>query len=177
MDYLALGKAHVVGFSLGARVAVDLALNYPHRVETLSTIAGTFSQARGLVDTVFFPGWAEVLRSDGVRGFLERWEQEGTNSIDAPTAAALLQNEPRAILALLTAVNSDDGPTMAELRLIKQTSLVIAGDRDAVSWVAGRSAADVLPGWFVGLKGADHFSVLSDSRTSRAVGSFLASQR
>jgi pimeloyl-ACP methyl ester carboxylesterase len=47
IDYLGLGKAHIVGWSLGSNVALDFAVRYPEKVDTLTVIASySFRPAR-----------------------------------------------------------------------------------------------------------------------------------
>ena len=69
---------HVVGYSLGARLALGLALRDPGRVLSLTLISGhpgltsdAERSARRVADAV----WSQLLRTQGVRAFVDAWER------------------------------------------------------------------------------------------------------
>ncbi|MEO6603357.1 MAG: alpha/beta fold hydrolase, partial [Polyangiaceae bacterium] len=78
--FVAAGEpVHVVGYSLGARLALGLALRHPESVARLTLISGhpglssdVEQCARRAADLV----WIELLISRGVRAFVDAWETQ-----------------------------------------------------------------------------------------------------
>ena len=71
------GPVHVVGYSLGARLALGLALRHPERVARLTLISGhpglaseVERSARRDADSA----WVELLLGRGVLAFVDAWE-------------------------------------------------------------------------------------------------------
>ena len=66
--------AHLVGYSLGGRLALTLALRHPERIASLWLIGAR----AGLADPAERRAWdlaqAEALERDGLEAFMQRWE-------------------------------------------------------------------------------------------------------
>jgi pimeloyl-ACP methyl ester carboxylesterase len=74
LDVLGIGRAHVVGLSMGGRIAVDYAVFFPNRVTRLVTIGSTVS------GYTFSPVWNaavadvyETAQRDGLATARQRW--------------------------------------------------------------------------------------------------------
>ncbi len=75
MDTLKIAKAHFIGYSLGANVALYCAVNHPLRMATLTTI-GTSGFADPVGADEYEPEWLiEHERFDTIEQMLERHEQ------------------------------------------------------------------------------------------------------
>lgn len=75
----AAASAHVVGYSLGARLALGVALLYPARVAQLTLISGhpglssdTERSARRSSDAV----WCDLLLTRGLSAFVDAWQAQ-----------------------------------------------------------------------------------------------------
>lgn len=126
MEYLAIEQAHVVGYSMGGTLALNLAVNHPHLVQSL-VVAGQ--------------GWASVEE-------LEEWSATAQSMREAGTATVLISdpasirssvrdrfmktlamNDAQALAALM-----DDYPQVAvaadDIRETTVPMLVVAGADD-----------------------------------------------
>ncbi|WP_336629751.1 alpha/beta fold hydrolase [Microbacterium sp. MMO-35] len=174
LDALRIPAAHVVGYSLGARVGFALAATRPERVLSFVTLAGTFALPPGSADAFFFPGCREALRTGDMTGFLESWSRVRGVVLDPATSHALRQNDPAAFGALLEAIDDDPGLTEAEVAGIMAPTLLVAGDSDDPRWQASRRAHELITGSvFVELPGVDHIGTLRDRRALSATEEFL----
>lgn len=75
MDQLRIPKAHLIGYSLGANVGLDIAVNHPERVATLTTIGtGGFCDPTGVEE--FEPEWLiEHEKHEMINLIIERHEE------------------------------------------------------------------------------------------------------
>ncbi|UGS36429.1 Aclacinomycin methylesterase RdmC [Capillimicrobium parvum] len=158
MDALGLGRAHLVGASLGGAIAQTVALSHPHRVRSLTSIMASTGDRR--VGTSTPRAMAAVLappartreaaiaravhiaRVVGSTGF--PFDEEAAR--DRAACAYDRGYDPagvsRQLVALLTAPDRT-----ARLRTLAVPSLVIHGDRDPlVSPDGGRATAAAIPG-------------------------------
>ena len=136
------GPVHLAGYSMGARLALAVALEFPKLVRSLvleSSGAGLASPAareeRRAADEVL----AKVLDREGLRAFLARWEKTpvlaGLQMLPAPTLESLrerrLRNEPHALAWALRALGQGAQPSYwHRLSELQCPVLVLHGDRD-----------------------------------------------
>ena len=77
MDHLGIDKAHLLGHSLGADIALQLALKHPDRVDKIVAIEAGLAALVELRKNPDWPGWAEWGRAleqyAGVRAPKEKW--------------------------------------------------------------------------------------------------------
>ncbi len=72
-----VGRAHLVGYSMGARLALALALRHPHLVSRLTLLsghAGLHDETERRERTLDDDRLADELRADGLPAFVRRWE-------------------------------------------------------------------------------------------------------
>jgi pimeloyl-ACP methyl ester carboxylesterase len=162
LDHLGIARAHVFGYSMGARVTAFMALAYPDRVASL-VLGGLGS---GLVDGV--GDWdpiAEALRAEDPstvthpRGRMFRAFADQTRSDRMALAACISRS--RAEL------------TPAEVARISQPTLVATGTRDDIG---GRPEplAEMLPaGEAFSIEGRDHMLAVGDRTFKVRVLQFL----
>jgi len=164
LDAAGLGAAHVVGYSLGARVGFGLADAAPARVGSFVSLAGTPSVPRGSVDDIFFPGVDEALAAGGMDEFIERWGERRGAPIDPQTALALRADDPLALRALFQALDRERGIPDSRLALLATPTLLIAGSEDVPRAIESARAAAVMPdARYVELAGRDHATTLRPS--------------
>ncbi|MBX3529748.1 MAG: alpha/beta hydrolase [Rhizobiaceae bacterium] len=151
LDHLSIPRAHVFGYSMGARVAAFTALEYPDRVATL--ILGGLGI--GLVEGV--GDWdpiAQALRADDPatvthpRGKMFRAFADQTRS-DRLALAACIPGS-RAELS------------MAEVGRITQPTLVAVGTKDDIGGPAAPLAALFPNGEAFAIEGRDHMLSVGD---------------
>lgn len=164
LDDAGLERAALVGYSLGARVALGAALGDPGRVTHLVSLGGSAAAQHGTVDQVFFPGVVDALRTGGMEAFCAAQglgPDVGTRR-DAATRQAFLAADPLAMAALFRATDATPGIDDAALSRCDVPALWMAGDRDRPRYEESRHAAATMPrGRFVPLPGRTHGSTLS----------------
>lgn len=157
LDALGVPAAHVVGYSLGARVALAVAASHPERVISLSSVAGAPGTGVGVFDRVFFGGAIPALEHGGMAGFLEAWERASGHPVDAATRMAFEANDAAALAAYMREAERLPRATDAELAALPMPVLLLAGTRDRERLTAMEHLRAHLPDaeWHV-LDGATH---------------------
>lgn len=162
MDRSGIGRAHVMGYSMGARVALATALAHPERVDHL--IVG------GIGDKLFEPRpvghpMRDAMLADNIEGISEPLLRSFRQFAEE-------QGEDRKALAAC-ADGLDFGFTRDGLSGIRAPTLVIAGARDALAGSA-QGLADAIPGArAITLPGCDHFSAIPHALFKASVFDFL----
>ncbi|MBS9720559.1 alpha/beta hydrolase [Tianweitania sp. BSSL-BM11] len=162
LDHLGLERAHVIGYSMGARVSAFLALQAPDRVATL--VFGGLGA--GMVDGV--GDWdpiAEALATDDPatithpRGKMFRAFADQTRSDRKALAACIAQS--RAELS------------QADMARIDQPTLVAVGTNDDIGGSPERLAAMMPHGEAFAIEGRDHMLSVGDRTFKARVLDFL----
>lgn len=163
MDHLGVERAHLLGFSLGSRVALAAALKAPKRFATL-TIGG-------IGEKLFEP------RMMAGNPMAEAMEAADPETIKEPMLKSFRQfaddqGEDRLALAALT--RARDEPFAREaLAKLDVPVLVVAGARDELAGDP-KPLADAFPdGRAVTIPGCDHFSVIPHGLFKATVFDFL----
>ena len=162
LDHLGLTDAHVMGYSMGARISAFLAMAAPHRVRSLVFGGLGDGMVKGVGD--WDPIADALLASDPAsithaRGAAFRKFADQTKS-DRLALAACIQT-------------SRDLVKPQDLRLLNIPVLVAAGSLDDISGDPFELAA-MMPdaGGFV-IEGRDHMMAVGDRSFKRAVLAFL----
>lgn len=146
------GAPVVVGYSMGGRVALRLALDHPQALSGLVLLGATAGidddderQARRAADHAL----AASLETDGVEAFLERWLAQPLFAGLEPTAedlAARQTNRAAGLAASLRQAGTGtmDPPWWDELAGIDVPTLVCWGERDARFAALGHRLAGCL---------------------------------
>lgn len=164
LDELGIEQAALVGYSLGARVALGATLAHPERVTRLVSLGGSAAPQHGSVETVFFEGVVPTLRAGGMEEFCERQGlgPDVRGRRDRGTRAAFLAADADAMAALFTATEASPGFPDEQLAACETPALWMAGGRDHPRYEESRHAAGVMPrGRFVPLPGRTHGATLS----------------
>ncbi|HXC54225.1 MAG TPA: alpha/beta fold hydrolase [Rhizomicrobium sp.] len=163
MDHLGLERAHLMGYSMGARLALAAALRAPHRFATLTV--------GGIGEKLFEP------RSFAGNPMAAAMEEADPEKITEPMlksfrAFADAQGEDRLALAALT--RAKDVPfSREELAKLDVPVLVVAGARDELAGDPEPLAKVFADGRAVTLPGVDHFSAIAHALYKAAVFDFL----
>ena len=152
--------AHVLGYSLGARIALRLAAMHPEVVRRLvleSPSAGPATEAERATRRAADAQRADRLEQKGIRAFVSEWEHEpvlaGLRDLPRPLAERLradrLRNNPAGLAASLRGAGQGSmEPLHEHLAKIRAPTLVISGALDRV----GRSRADAVVAGVPGAK-------------------------
>lgn len=150
--------AHVLGYSLGARVALRLAVAHPDVVARLvleSPSAGLASAAEQLSRRRADAALADALECDGIEAFVDAWERQpifASHAALPPARAARirrvrLDNRAAGLAASLRAAGQGSmEPLHDRLRAVLASTLVIAGALDPAGHARAETVAAGVPG-------------------------------
>jgi 3-oxoadipate enol-lactonase len=136
LEHLAVDKAHLVGLSHGARVALEFALEFPDRVNQLvlcSVSAQTSARCR-----VIIRSWLEILKLSDLKAmawaalptvFGNTFLKDHQKIIDKIVDAVVIRNNRKALIAQLDAVLNYPPPNRIPTDFDTPT-LVISGSED-----------------------------------------------
>jgi pimeloyl-ACP methyl ester carboxylesterase len=162
MDHAGIGHAHVLGYSMGARVALAAALAHPTRVDHL--VIG------GVGDKLFDPPRAGHALADAMLA-------ENPQTIAEPLLRSFRhfadeQGEDRKALAAC-ANGLDFRFTRDALATVRVPALVVAGSRDSLAGDPDELAQAIPGARAVALPGCDHFSAIPHALFKAGVFDFL----
>lgn len=162
LDHLGISSAHVMGYSMGARIAAFLALAEPQKVATL--IFGGLGS--GMVDGVgdWDPIASALLAEDAAsvthpRGRTFRAFADQTKSDRKALAACIVTS--RTLL------------TEAEVARISQPTLIAVGTRDDIAGSPDELAGMMPNAWSFPIEGRDHMLAVGDKSFKQRVVGFL----
>lgn len=162
MDHLAIARADLFGYSMGARLALAAALTHPERVGDL--ILG------GVGGKLFDPPPPGVPMADAL-------EARSIDAISEPLLKSFRQfadeqGEDRLALAACSR-GAGAALTRDEVSKISALTLVAAGARDQLAGDPGALAGAIPGAKTVTLPGCDHFSAIAHALFKAAVFDFL----
>jgi pimeloyl-ACP methyl ester carboxylesterase len=162
LDHLDLPRADIMGYSMGARIAMFLALAHPARIGRL-VLGGIGSK---LIDGVGVPGEvAEALEAPALaavgdaQGRMFRAFAEQTKS-DLRALAACIRGSRQVL-------------TRDEIAQIRLPALVAVGTADAVAGSPQELAALLPAGEVLDIPGRDHMLAVGDKVFKQGVVAFL----
>jgi pimeloyl-ACP methyl ester carboxylesterase len=171
LDHLDLGRADVMGYSMGARITAFFALQNPQRLR--SAIFG------GLGSRLIDETGGRLNDGSGV-------PDDVADALEAPSLAAV--SDPRArmfrvfaeqtksdLRALAACMRgSSQTLTRAQIASIRVPALVAVGSKDAIGGSAAELATLLPAGEALEIPGRDHMSAVGDKVFKQGVLSFLA---
>lgn len=163
LDHLGIERAHVVGYSMGARISAFLAMAHPERVRSVVFGGLGINMVRGLQGT---PQIAEGLDAASL--------SELTDPM-ARTFRLFAEQTKSDLRALSACIRSSRQPITAEaISALSCPVLVAVGEKDQVSG-SGEELAALIPGAqsFV-IPGREHMKAVGDKAFKTAVRDFIA---
>ena len=181
------GRATYVGYSMGGRLALHLALDQPDQVDALVLLgatAGIEDEQERAARRRGDEGWASDLERDGLDPFLERWLAQPLFA-NLPADAADLDDRRRNTVeglasSLRLAGTGSQAPRWSDLPGLRMPVLVLAGERDERFAALGRRMARAIGAnaAFAVVAGAGHAAHREQPDAFLAVlRAFLAAQR
>ena len=163
-DHLQIERAHVVGFSHGARVALAMASAHGDRLDRL-VLASATARPTALADTIV-ESWRRALRAGGLEvmswvalpsilgpAYLEVHRE----MIDGIVRASTSRNTLEGVQALLDALIDDYPAVSALAEGVRAPTLVISGEQDLLVGREGaRALAELCAGHHVQIEGCGH---------------------
>jgi pimeloyl-ACP methyl ester carboxylesterase len=165
LDHLGISKAHVMGYSMGARITAFLTLNHAERVRT-AVLAG--------------------LAANMIQGFDN--SEQIAQALEAPTSSEIADPAARAFRVFAEQTRSDRKAlaacmrssrqkiTMEELGHISVPVLVVAGEIDDISGPIGPLVTAIPGAKGVTLPHRNHMNAVGDKLYKAAVLEFLRSK-
>lgn len=179
-DEAGIERSHLIGYSMGGRLALHLATRHPNRLLSLATIGshagleGSVAAERRLRDEEL----ADAIEARGIEWFVAHWSElplftglsrRGPDFI-ARVRDGRLRNRPEGLAASLRGMGPGAAPPLwDDLDLISCPALFIAGELDSgYPDRAARMAAGVRHGRAVTIEGAGHAAHLEDPQAVAA---------
>lgn len=162
LDHLGIGKAYVVGYSMGARIAAFLALAHPDRIVRLVFGGLGINMVRGMAGT------GPIARA------LEAQSIDDVTNPTARTFRAFAERTKGDLKALAACIRSSRAPITAEMvASIAAPVLVAVGETDVIGGSA-EDLAKLIPGarGFT-IAGREHNNAVSDKSFKAAALAFF----
>ena len=165
LDHLAYERAHLIGFSHGARVALAVAAHHPERVDRLVLCSAT-ARPTALARTIL-ASWRATLKLGGLEAMSwaalpmilgDAYLAEHEALIPGIIAASVQRNQPEGVARLLEAMNDYEDLSDLAARVSAPT-LVISGEQDVLVEAQGAARLAELCG------GADHLQIPNSGHT------------
>ncbi len=161
LDALQVERVHVVGFSMGGMLAMELGVTAPERLETLSAISVSQNQDG------MHPAIVEMNRNPGATPSPEALELMPTQENFAEMQAAFVNNPggpeqfERTMQQLHTLIVSDWGWSDDELMAIEVPTLLLLGDNDFTPVHHAAQMAEKIGAQLAVLPDTTHLSIMS----------------
>ncbi|MGD0075377.1 MAG: alpha/beta hydrolase [Candidatus Binataceae bacterium] len=164
LDHLGIGRALLMGYSMGAAISLHTVLGHPTRFRAL-VLGGIGSGPGGMAERGRIPRIAQALLADDPRSLSDEMERQFRRFAEAN------RNDLKALAACIMRDRPDFNPAL--LGTIDIPVMVVIGTRD--TWVGSADdLARAIPGAeLVRLEGRDHLNAVGDKRYKDAVARFF----
>jgi pimeloyl-ACP methyl ester carboxylesterase len=165
LDHLGIDRAHVIGYSMGARIAAFLALTHPDRIARLVFGGLGINMVRGMAGTGPIARALEAATIDDVKNPTAR------------TFRAFAEQTKSDLKALAACIRSARAPITAEMvASIGSPVLVAVGDADVIGGSA-EDLAQIIPGARAfAIAGRDHNRAVGDRSFKAEVLNFFEAE-
>lgn len=166
-------RVHLVGYSLGARLALGIALKDPSRLSKLTLIGvhpGLQSENERSSRRESDLAWAKLLRTEGITAFVQAWQElpmwesqreVPISKLDSQRAQRL-QHDPLQLAYALQSLGTGSMPPMwQELPALSMPVQLIVGEQDTKYLEIAKAMLAALPdGHLEVIRAAGHNPVL-----------------
>ncbi len=158
LDHLKIGRASVLGYSMGGRVALALAILAPERLSALileSASPGLPDAAARRARAARDATLADAIEREGIEAFVNRWEQlplfasqvRLPDEVRSRLRAQRLRNSPAGLANSLRGLGQGTQPPMHEfLPQLRMAVLIMAGALDPDYCERAREMSRLIPG-------------------------------
>ncbi|MED5051260.1 2-succinyl-6-hydroxy-2,4-cyclohexadiene-1-carboxylate synthase [Anoxybacillus rupiensis] len=157
LQQLEIHRAHVLGYSMGGRLALTFAIRYPHRVETLlleSSSPGLKTEEERQLRIQNDEALAMEIEQYGVQAFIDKWEQQPlfATQRQLPETARRrirterLRHQAKGLANSLRGMGTGKQPSWWEhLSQIKTPTLLLCGELDQKFCQIASKMVELLP--------------------------------
>ncbi|MGQ0601502.1 MAG: 2-succinyl-6-hydroxy-2,4-cyclohexadiene-1-carboxylate synthase, partial [Anaerolineales bacterium] len=157
LDVLNIDNAHILGYSMGGRVALHLAASHPQRVRSLileSPSPGIADAAERAARVQSDNALADFIEREGMEAFVNRWEAlplfatqaRLPDSVRVALRAQRLHNNPHGLANSLRGLGTGiQSPLWERLPELRTPTLLLAGADDAKFTTIASAMAQSLP--------------------------------
>tara|TARA_R110002073_G_scaffold336372_1_gene532612 strand:+ start:29965 stop:30669 length:705 start_codon:yes stop_codon:yes gene_type:complete len=173
---------HLVGYSLGARLSLAIAIAHPNRIRSLSLIGvnpGIEDSALREQRVASDATWSKVLRGQGLAAFVDKWESlplwETQSRMPSARKDALraerMSHNPEQLARAMDALGTGSMPPMWDaLATLAVPVQIIVGALDSKYTVIGTRISQMLSNASLHLiEGSGHNPVFEDPQSVRNV--------
>ncbi len=166
MDHLGIGRADIIGYSMGARISAFLAFAHPNRVRSLVFGGLGITMVRGMIGAGPLAHALEVPSIDDVTNATARSFRRFAEST---------QSDLKALAACMRGPREKVLPEA--LAKISVPTLVVVGSEDVIGGSPAELAALIPNSQYLQLEGRDHMKAVGDKEFKAAVLDFLSKRR
>ena len=164
LDHLGITAAHVIGYSMGARIGAFLLLNHPERVSTATFGGLGINMVRGMQG-----------RGDTIAEALEAPSLDDVRDPGGRTFRAFAEQTKSDLKALAACMRSARVPiTAEELSEVRAPVLVAIGTEDQIAGSAAELAAIIPGAQVLDIPDREHMKAVGDKVFKAGVLEFLA---
>jgi pimeloyl-ACP methyl ester carboxylesterase len=167
MDHLKLQRAHVLGHSMGALIAANVASRYPDRVATATLVAGPFYADEATFERETTRWTTDLESGKGLSNFMlwlfPAWKPEMAAMANA---GAMKSNDLESLIAVMRSL-----PKLAIAGLPRNAdkTLVVAGTGDPLFPLSPAFAKQSPGARLIEVAGADHVNVIANPEVVTAI--------
>jgi pimeloyl-ACP methyl ester carboxylesterase len=179
LDALDIEEAHIVGFSMGAEIALKLATRYPERVRSLIMVGSGWS---GTEEFALYRRVADSLEKSAsfgpiLRAMTPTGAPDPTDEEIAAADAMLVGQDMEALIAAARAMDAIVDVSREELTAFRVPVLGIAGEHDPERGNLEKMIG-VIPDFTMELlEDRGHMDVVFDSQFNSIIMSFLSGEQ
>ncbi len=163
LDRLGIERAHLVGYSMGARICAAIAISHPQRVGRVVLSGNGWNMIEQTMDWVLV---REALLSDNPKAITD------ARAIAFRTFADRTGNDRKALAACIAGARRTF--SQDEIASVRTPVLVAIGSADDVAGSGERLAALIPGARFYSIPGRDHMKAVGDKGHIAAAIAFLA---
>jgi pimeloyl-ACP methyl ester carboxylesterase len=169
---LKVARAHLIGHSMGASIAANVAARYPNRVSSATLVAGPFYADEATFSKETSRWTSDLESGKGLNNFMlwlfPAWKPEMAAMVNA---GAMKANDLGSLIAVMRSL-----PKLAIAGVPKNGDqvLIVAGTGDPLFPLSTAFAKQSRGARMLEIAGADHVNVITNAQSVTAIREHLA---